>query len=294
MFPRWQDRWTGSKLSSSGCGWPDRRPAASWPTGAPTSSRSNRPPVIPAGCSAGCSACDDGVEPAVRDGQPLQAQHRAGPHHRRRTGDRARIDLRRRCFHHQRPARRAASPRPGLSGGSRAQPAPGVRTDHRIRRDRSRRQPAGLRRRRLLGPLRGGRPADQARRHPAVPARRDGRSPDRDDAGRGDQRRTGGPRPHRRGPTGQHLAVPAGRLHRQLRPQHVPAERTADRDRPAGVDGQPVHEQLRRGRRAAVLDRRTGGRPALAAAVPRRRTPGVVGRQPICAPHATAPGTPPS
>ena len=40
--------------------------------------------------------------------------------------------------------------------------------------------------------------------------------------------------------TGQlvyHLAVPAGRLHDQLRPQHVPADRSRDRDRAARIHG---------------------------------------------------------
>ena len=55
---------------------------------------------------------------------------------------------------------------------------------------------------------------------------------------------------------GQHLAVPAGRVHRQLRPQHLPDDGAFHRDRPARDDGQPVHEQLHGGRRAAVLDRR--------------------------------------
>lgn len=94
-----------------------------------------------------------------------------------------------------------------------------------------------------------------------------------DDDGRGRVRGAARARTHRGGPTGDHLAVPAGRLHRELRPEHLPDERAADRDRATRVDGQPVHEQLRRPRRAAVLDRRPGARAALAGPVPRRGRP---------------------
>ena len=52
--------------------------------------------------------------------------------------DGARIAQRRRRFPDQHPAGRAATHRPGLRDGGRAQPAPGLRADHRIRRDRSR------------------------------------------------------------------------------------------------------------------------------------------------------------
>ena len=38
---------------------------------------------------------DDGSSPPFEMDNRSQAQHRAGPHHRRRTGDRAPIDLRR-------------------------------------------------------------------------------------------------------------------------------------------------------------------------------------------------------
>ena len=51
---------------------------------------------------------------------------------------------------------------------------------------------------------------------------------------------------HRDRPAGQHLALPAGRLHRELRPEHLPDDRPADRGRAARDDGQPGDEQLRR------------------------------------------------
>ena len=102
-------------------------------------------------------------------------------------------------------------------------------------------------------------------RHAAVPARRHGRPLGGHDPGRGRVRGAAGPRTHRDRSTGDHLAVPPGRLHGELRPQHLPADRSADRDRATRDDGQPVHEQLRRRRWSPVLDRRAGGRPALAA-----------------------------
>ena len=46
-----------------------------------------------------------------------------------------------------------------------AQPAPGVRPDHRLRRDGARRRPRGLRRRRVLGASGPGPPVDPPRRH---------------------------------------------------------------------------------------------------------------------------------
>ena len=39
----------GIRVVELGCGWPDRRLTAFWPTGVPTSSRSNRPPATRAG-----------------------------------------------------------------------------------------------------------------------------------------------------------------------------------------------------------------------------------------------------
>ncbi len=72
---------------------------------------------------------------------------------------------------------------------------------------------------------------------------------------------------HRHRPAGVHVAVPAGRLHHQLRPQHVPVDRPLHRDRAARVDGQPVHEQLCGRRRPPVLDRGSAGRSALGSAV---------------------------
>ena len=124
-------------------------------------------------------------------------------------------------------------------------------------------RPCRLRRRRVLGASGPGAPADPAGRHPTVSAGRHGRPHGGHDAGGGGLCRTGRAGAHRRRPVGVDVAVPPGRLHRQLRPQHVPAHRPRDRDRAARVDGQPVHEQLHGRRRPAVLDRRPAGRPPL-------------------------------
>ncbi len=93
-------------------------------------------------------------------------------------------------------------------------------------------------------------------------------------------------------PTGEHLAVPPGRLHRELRHQHLPADRPAHRDRAARIDGQPVHEQLRRRRRATILDRRARGQPPLAPAVSRRGSSRVADRSPVRRRPRAAPPTP--
>ena len=109
---------------------------------------------------------------------------------------------------------------------------------------------------------RTGASADPPWRHTAVSAGRHGRPHGGHDVGGGGVRGPGRAGAHGERAVGQHLAVPAGRLHRQLRPQHVPADRAFHRDRPARDDGQPVHEQLCGGRRTAVLDRRPAGRVA--------------------------------
>ena len=157
--------------------------------------------------------------------------------------------------------------------------------------DRARRRPGRLRRGRVLVPRRRGPPAHPARRHAAVPARWHGRPLGRHDPGRRRVRGAARPRTHRDGPAGHHLAVPPGCLHRELRPQHLPAHRAAHRDRTTRIDGQPVHEQLHRRRRTALLDRRSRGRAPLARAVPGRGTPRLAAPIPASATPAPAPPT---
>ena len=102
------------------------------------------------------------------------------------------------------------------------------------------------------------------------------------------------PRAHGRGPARVVVAVPPGRLHGRLRPQHRARLGPPPGDRHARDDGQPVGQQLRGRRRPALLDRRPRGRPPLAAARPHRRPPGVARRPALR--HAARPGdaTPPS
>ena len=58
--------------------------------------------------------------------------------------------------------------------------------------------------------------------------------------------------------------------------------------------GNPCMNNYAAGRRPAVLDRRSGGRPALAGAVPRGRPPGVADRPAVRRRPRAAPPTPSS
>ena len=190
----------GSGWSSSGSGWPGPGPAASSPTGAPTSSRSSRP-------------TGDPMRQAVRASPPGTASPRC----RRSTsttGASARWsstsrsdDGRERDAAARRPAPTCSSPtcarrRSSASGlGAvellEAAPRPRLRADHRLRQHRARRRPARLRRRRLLGPHRHGPQLHARRRAARGHPRRDGRPRHGDDPGGRHQRRAAGADPHR-------------------------------------------------------------------------------------------------
>ena len=106
-------------------------------------------------------------------------------------------------------------------------------------------------RRRSTSPRSGRAPASPTCSTPpggnaAVPARRDGRPQHRLDVRRRHLRRAVQPRAHRRGPARVDVAVPPGRLHRRLRPQHRARLGPPPGDRHARDDGQPVDQQLPR------------------------------------------------
>ena len=117
------------------------------------------------------------------------------------------IDRARRRHDRELPAAGARAPEAVLGRHRAHQPAPGLLLAHRLRRDRARSRPAGLRRHRLFRPLRHfgrrtlrGRPAGPF----AAGARR---SRDGDDAGRRHPARPAPARPHRQGLLGRHVAL---------------------------------------------------------------------------------------
>ncbi len=234
------------------------------------------------------------LQPRVRARQPGQAQHRAGPHDAGRSGCRARPPRCRRRVRDERPRRRAGAPRPRRRDVAGAQPAPGLRAHHRLRPGGSRCGQGGLRHRRVLVARRHRPPADGTRREAAVPARRDGRPQHRIDVRRRHLRRAVPPREDRRGPARLVVAVPPGRVHGQLRPQHGPRVGPLPGDRDARDDAQPVRQQLPGGLWPALLDRRPRGRPPLAADRPPRRPPRVARRPALRHRRSTGPCTPAS
>ena len=102
-----------SGWSSSGCGWPHRRPPRCWPTGAPMSSRSSRRPAIRCATSSGRSgSTSDLPEPGVRPRQPGQAQRGPRPAPGRRPAAPRGSAGHGRRLHQQPAARRPRRPRP--------------------------------------------------------------------------------------------------------------------------------------------------------------------------------------
>ena len=176
-----RDRWKASELSSSASGSPARPRAASSPTGAPTSSRSSHRRAIPGAMFGRMLGCDLGIEPAVRDGQPLQAQRRPRPRHPTQAAPpRSNCSTDADVFLTEHPASRVDNASGWTSNRWLARNPRlvyGLITGYR--RDRARRRPRRLRRRGVLVPRRHCASADPTRRHAPVPAGRHGRSPRR-------------------------------------------------------------------------------------------------------------------
>ena len=244
--------------SNSAYGWPPRPPAASLLTGAPMSSRSNHRPATPPGCGAGLLGMEPGVNP------PFEMDNRS-----KRSvvldlgtdeGRQIAIELLSSADAFVTNVRPAALQRLGLDFEALAARNPrlvyGLLTGYG-----------------MTGPE-ANRPAYDvaafwARAGLADLLTRTGDTPPFQRGGMGDHSagmtlaaavcaalvardRTG---------TGQlvtHIALSAGHLHRELRPEHAADERAFDCHRAARDDGQPVHEQLCDGRGTTVLDRRTG------------------------------------
>ena len=128
-------------------------------------------------------------QPRVRDRQPLEAQHRARSHLRRRPPRLPRPRRPRRRLRHQHPHGRARAARSRRARAAVAQPAPGLRDHHRLRPRRRRARPRRLRPRGVLVPRRRRRRTHHARFAAAVPARRLRRPRRRHESGCRHQRR---------------------------------------------------------------------------------------------------------
>ena len=153
----------------------------------------------------------------------------------------------------------------------RAQPAPRLRRDQRLRLRGSRRRPRRLRHRRLLGALGHRRLAHQPRPTPALPARRNGRSQRGPRAGGRHLGRALPARAKRRGPARHDVAAARGPLHALVRPLGGGALRGRHPGRQPRHHGQPLHQQLQRlggangsgwsASRASATGRRSRARP---------------------------------
>ena len=119
-----------------------------------------------------------------------------------------------------------------------------LRIADRLRLGRARRRRGRLRRCGVLGPLGHRVTIEPSRRTATISAKRLRRSPGRDELGGRNMRGAVCTRADGGWPAGQHFAVPDGRLHGQLRPEHVPADRSAHRHRTTRNDAESTDEQL--------------------------------------------------
>ena len=128
--------------------------------------------------------------------------------------------------------------------------------------------PSGLRHSRFLGPFGYRRSTHPTGRGPALPAGGNGRPQRGPGRGGSHQRGPVPPGTHRRWPNGVHFTVPGGHVHHRIRHQRAADVGVVDGGGNPGGDGQPGHQQLHRGRRAAVLGGWTRRRPPLASPGP--------------------------
>ena len=187
--------------SSSACGSRRRRPPRCWPTGAPTSSRSSRPPATRCASVFGSlgigDECPTRPSPSTTGASAASCSTSAMPttaqHLEELLADGRRV-------RHQPPARRPRQARPRAVRDRRAPPAPRVLQRQRLRPAGRGPQPADLRHRRVLGPLGPVRADGRRRRQPAQRPRRHRRPHHRPRRAGGHPRRGDRAAAHRQGP----------------------------------------------------------------------------------------------
>ncbi len=214
MRPRGRSKDSGS--SSWRCGRRGRWLAQSWRTGAPRSSRSNRPMAIPFARSIyGRQGNRDRDQPRVPGQQSRQTQYRARRQDRGRPAHRARVDPSGGRLSDQPALQRAGADGVGLCDRQQDRARPGVLPCHRLRRRRRMARQGGLRRRRLFraGRCRGDAAAAGGRADDAL--RRFRRLLHRDDRGGWRLRGAAGAPANRAGPTGGGVAAARGSLRDQ-------------------------------------------------------------------------------